>query len=315
MSEQSLPISRQHLLRREPNSMTLSDLVALVAGVAFALLLEATVGATWFAYVGVTGLEATLIKSGDYVSKLTIALIAVLVVRHIRSTEEFRAAEWLIITNAMWSVHWRLVRAGGMQWIARCFGWPHLANTDLGDFAGLHRLWYTVGIVCLLTVVMALTALRMPNKVRPSLLVMLPLFALWGPCFLFSGELQLLMSGRWPSVSYVRLMMMAYVGLMRLPEHVLVCLPLAATLKDLMREDRPTWTWVEQAGLCAVLVTAMTDGIRIMAETTRNTPLVPEGLAHLSIEAVWWLAAFAVACIAVRGLGGLWKSWSEQQSL
>jgi hypothetical protein len=293
--------------------MTLSDLIALVAGVAFALLLETTAPATWFAYVGVTGLEATLIKSGDYISKLTIALIAVLVVRHIRSTEEFRAAEWLIITNAMWSVHWRLVHAGGMKWVAQCLGWQHLANAAPGDFAGLYRLWYTVGIVCLLTVVVALTALRMPNKVRPSLLVMLPLFALSGPCFLFSSELQLLMSGRWSSVSYVRLMMMAYVGLMRLPEHVLVCVPLAAMLKDLMREDRPTWSWVEKAGLCAVLVTAMTDGITIMAETTRNTPLVPERLAYYSIRAVWWLGAFAVACIAVRGFGGLWKSWTERQ--
>ena len=143
---------------------------------------------------------------------------------------------------------------------------------------------------------------------------MLPLFALWGPSFLFSSELQLLMTGRWPSVSYVRLMMMAFVGLMRLPEHVVVCVPLAATLKDLMREDRPTWTWVERAGLGAVLVTAVTEGIRIMAETTHNTPLVPEGLAYLSIRAVLWLAAFAVACIAVRRFGGFWKSWTEQQS-
>jgi hypothetical protein len=74
MSEQSLAISRQLWLRREPTSMTLSDLMALVAGIAFALLLEATVRAPWFAYVGVTGLEATLIKSGDYISKLNITL-------------------------------------------------------------------------------------------------------------------------------------------------------------------------------------------------------------------------------------------------
>jgi hypothetical protein len=291
--------------------MTLSDIMALVAGVAFALLLEATVPAPWFGYVGVTGLEATLIKSGDYISKLNIALVAVLVVRHIRFTEKFRSVEWLIITNAMWSVHWRLVHADGMRWVARCLGCQHLANASPGDFAGLCRLWYTLGIACLVTVVMALTAVRMTNKGRPSLLVMLPLFAFWGPSFLFSCELQLLMTGRWPSVSYVRLMMTAFVGLMRLPEHVLVCLPFAAILKDLTREDRPTWTWVEQAGLGAVVVTAITDGIRIKAEVTHNAPLVPDGLAHLSISAVWWLAAFAVAGMAVRGFGGLWKSWTE----
>ena len=128
MSEQSLAIFRQHWLRREPTSMTLSDHMAVVAGVASALLLEATVDTPWFAYGGVTGLEATLTKSGDYISKLNIALVAVLVVRHIRSTEIFRSAEWLIITSAMSSVHLRLLHAGGLQWVAQCVGWQHPAN-------------------------------------------------------------------------------------------------------------------------------------------------------------------------------------------
>jgi hypothetical protein len=315
MSDQSLLISYEHRIEREPNSMTLSDLMALVAGVAFALLLEPTVNANWFTYLGVTGLEATLIKSGDYFSRFNIALIAVVVARHVRSTEKLRSAEWLIITVAMWSVHTRLLDAGGMEWVAEWFGWQRPANASPGDFAVPCRLWYALGFVCLLAVLVALTAHRTPRWVKPLLWVMLPLFALWGPSLFFRCELQLLMTGRWSAVPHVRPIMNAYLALMQLPQHVAVCLPFVAMLKDLMREDRPTSNWIEQAGLGAVLVTAMTDGIRIIVETTHKTSLVPQGLASLSIWAVWWLPAFAAASIAVSGFGGLWKSWAEQQSL
>jgi hypothetical protein len=193
--------------------MTLTDLVALVAGFAFALTLAATFNESYIARIKMSAPEANLLRVGEYVSRFNIALVAVVLARHFRTCATFRGLEWLIIINAMRSVHLRLMYADGM-----------------------------------------------------------------------------------------------------LPEHVLVCLPLAAMLFELTREHSLAWTWVERAGLGAALVTAIIDGIMTVTEANRNVPLITLRVAYLSIWATWWLVAFAVARVAVRGLSGLWTSWVDPPS-
>jgi hypothetical protein len=297
--------------------MTLTDLVALVAGFAFTLTLAATFNESYIARIKMSAPEVILLRVGEYVSRFNIALVAVVLARHVRTGATFRGLEWLIIINAMRSVHLRLMYADGMQWVARWLGWDKPDDAlGLRRFDSHYRLWYTLGIVVLVAVVMALIGFRrkMPHWLRLPLLVMLPLSAFWGPASLFDGELRILTSGRWPHVSYVRLLMMAYLGLMQVPEHVLVCLPIAAMLFELTREHRLAWTWVERAGLGAALVTAIIDGIMTVTEANRNVPLITLRVAYLSIWAAWWLVAFAVARVAVRGLSGLWTSWVDPPS-
>jgi hypothetical protein len=315
MSDQAPQHSRRHRLRRDPNPMNLSDLMVLVAGFAITLPLEATVRKPWFTRLQLAEPLATLVVTGEYVSKFNIALIIVVLAQHFRSSRMFRPAEWLIITSAMLSVHWHLVHAGGMDWVAHIFGWEQPTSVSSGVFAATFRAWCVFGIVCLVTVVTALISLRrtMPHGVRLLLLVMLPLLAMWGPALLFRSELQGLMLGRWSSVPYVRLMMMAFVGLSRLPEHVIICLAFAATLKNLARKHCPAWSWVERAGFGAALITATAEGAMIMAEATRTIPVVAERLAYLTIWAAGWLVAFAVADVLVRSFGDLWKCWTEPQ--
>jgi hypothetical protein len=289
--------------------MNIIDLMALVAGVAFALPLGATIfDEAWIRAAQVAEPQATLLRIGEYVSKFNIALVLVVLVRHIRSGTMFRPAEWLIITNAMRSVHWRLAFAGGMDLAVQWFGWDQQA--------GRFRAWYTLGMIGFLAVVAALIALR---RSRPlwlwlPLLVMLPLFALWGPAICFSSELDVAWRALWPTVPYTSSARAAYLYLMQSPEHVLVCIPFAATLKDLVRKDRPAWTWVERAGLGAALVTALAGGIAITAAHATNFPLLPQRLTNLSIWAAWWLASLAIAWAAVRCLGASWKSWTEPLS-
>ena len=117
----------------------------------------------------------------------------------------------------------------------------------------------------------------------------------------------------WQSLPCSSLTRAAYLDLMQSPEHILVCLPFAATLKDLVLKDRPSWTWMERAGFGSALFTATAGCVAITASQTRNLPLLPQSLANLSMWAGWRLASFAIACFAVRGLGSFWKSCAEPE--
>ena len=124
--------------------MTLSDLTALVAGVAFALPLEPMVRESEITYLQVSEPWATLIRIGDYTSKFNIALVVVVLARRIRFGNTLRSIQWLIITNAMCSVHWHSCLAGcaGSHNGSACICMPiirpagSLANTGPGTSLG-----------------------------------------------------------------------------------------------------------------------------------------------------------------------------------
>jgi hypothetical protein len=297
---------RSHLdgdLDRRPRTISLIDLMALVAGVAVVLPFNDILGNSWISAARVSEPSATFIRVGGFTSAAGVALATVVLVRHLRTGGNFRPAEWLLIANAMRAVHWKLAFAGGMDWAARSFGWV--------SQAGRFRAWYTLGMIGFLIVVAALSATRRPSylRTRLPLLFCLPLFALWGPAILFSSELEVLWKAMWPSVPYRSLTRAAYLGLMQSPEHLLVCLPFVASIRDLARRDRPAWTWGEWAGFGIALVTAVGGLIQIIAAHMRNFPQLPERLAHLSVSVGWWLAELAMAWIAVRYLGWLWDNW------
>ena len=107
----------------------------------------------------------------------------------------------------------------------------------------------------------------------------------------------------------VSLTRVAYLGLMQSPEHILVCLPFAASLRDLARGDRPGWAWGERAGFGIALITATAGLIAIASAHRLNFPQLTERLAHLSVWAGWWLAELAIAWVAVRYCGRSWGHW------
>ena len=124
-------------LSRRPRAIALIDLMALVAGVALVLPLREVFGDSWITAVQVSEPWATFLKVGEFTSKAGIALVPVILIQRFRFGGIFRPAEWLLITNATRSVHWRLALAGGMDWAARSLGW--------GPGAGRFRAWYTFG--------------------------------------------------------------------------------------------------------------------------------------------------------------------------
>src|SRR3982751_596303 len=80
-------------------AVTLLDLMALVAGVAFVLPLPEvfhvrTSSIPW------TEPWTTFLRVGDFTSRAGIALVPVVLVRHLRSGRMFRPAEWLLVINA-----------------------------------------------------------------------------------------------------------------------------------------------------------------------------------------------------------------------
>jgi hypothetical protein len=288
---------------RRPRSISLIDLMALVAGVAVVLLFNDILGNSWIAAARVSEPWATFLRVGGFTSAAGVALATVVLVQYLRSSGNFRPAEWLLIANAMRTVHWKLVFAGGMDWAARSFGWV--------SQSGRFRAWYTLGMIGFLIVVASLSITRRPSyqRIRLPLLFCLPLFALWGPAILFSSELEVLWKVFRPSVPYSSLTRAAYLGLQQAPEHLLLCLPFVASIRDLTKSDRPTWTWGEWAGLGIALVTTVGGLIMIIAAHMLNFPQLPERLAHLSVSVGWWLAELALAWIAVRCLGWLWNNW------
>jgi len=288
---------------RRPRKVSLVDLMALVAGAAITLSFDDILGKAWVESARVSGPWATFIRIGEFASVAGVALATVVLVRHLRTGGIFRPAEWLLIGNAMRTVHWKLAFAGGMGWAARSFGWV--------SPAGRFRAWYTLGMIGFLIVVAALFATRRTarSRTRLPLLFCLPLFALWGPAILFSNELDVLWKAIWPSVPYESLTRAAYLGLMQSPEHLLVCLPFVASTRDLARRDRPAWTWGEWGGLGIALVTSMSCLTQIIAAHMLNLPRISERLAGLSVWAGWWLAELAMAWVVVRYLSWLWDIW------
>lgn len=289
-------------MARRPGTFSLIDLMALVAGVAVVLPFKDILKDSWISTTGATQPWATLVRVGGIASAVGIALAAVVLARCIRAGQAFRPAEWLLITNAMRALHWELA-IGGMTWAARVSGW--------GSGAGRFRAWYAIGLVGFLIVVLLLSATRRPaySRARLPLLFGLPLFALWGPAIFFSSELEVLWKATWPSVPYESSARAAYLGLMQSPEHLLVCLPFVASIRDLARGDRPTWTWGERAGLGIAMVMATACTAQIVIAHAVNYPQLPARLATLGVWAGWWLAELALAWAATRLLGRRWGDW------
>src|SRR5690242_15756089 len=107
--------------RRGPGTFRIVDLMALVIGVALALALGDIFSESWISAAQVSQPWASMLRAAEYVSKFNIALTLVVLVQRLRGTGVFRPAEWLVITNAMRSVHWRLAFAGGMDRASRLF--------------------------------------------------------------------------------------------------------------------------------------------------------------------------------------------------
>jgi hypothetical protein len=303
---------------RRPGKASIIDLMALVAGTAIALSFDDIFGNNWIESVdvsgpGVGGLWATLIRVGEFASAAGIALATLVLVRHLRTGGIFRPAEWLLIANAMRTVHWKLVFAGGMDWAQRVFGW--------GSPDGRFRAWYTLGMIGFSIVVAALLATRRTAhlRLRLPLLFCLPLFALWGPAILFSHELNVLLSAIWPmeppqplapgAYRGLSLTWAAFRGLMESPEHLIICLPFVATIGDRARRDRPSWTWLEWSGLGMALLMSVSGLTQILVSHGFNYPQISERLASLSVWAGWWLAELAMAWLAVRYMGSRWDGW------
>jgi hypothetical protein len=288
--------------RQEPRSITLIDLMALVAGSAFAMSLQELIDRSWIAAAQVTEPWATLLKAGEYASKVNIALVLVLVVRHVRFRTLFGPVEWLLIAIAMRSVQWRLAFGGGADLAARWMGWGS---------GGRFRAWYMVGIIGLVVVAVVLSAFRrtMPVWLKLPLLITLPLFALWGPARLVWDELDILWRMAWPSVPMAPLTRAAYSGLMQSPEHLIVCVPFVAALIDLRRRGLVAWTWQNWTGFGLALFLATAEFVTISAEMALNYPQLPLRLAKLGLSAECWLAEIAVAALIVRCFGGLWTRW------
>lgn len=291
---------------RNPGVIAIVDLMALVAGVGLVLPLgELTGSSSWIAAAGVTEPWATWLRIGEFASKLNIALVFMLLVRHVRFGTMFRATEWLMIAIAMRSVHWRLAFAGGMDWATRWMAW--------GPGAWRFRAWYTLGLMGFLAVATVLTAFRrtMPLWLRLPLLLMLPLFALWGPAILASNELDVLRRAIWPRVPFRSLPAAAYLGLRQSLEHILVCIPFVAAVSDLRRRGRSAWRWEDWTGFGLALLLASTETVAISAAHTKNYPVLTLRLEHLALWAGCWLLEVAVAALIVRCLGGLWTRWTS----
>lgn len=283
-----------------PGAVAIVDLMALVAGVGLVLPLRELTGKLWVVAAGVTEPWATWVKIGEFASKLNIALVVVLLVRHVRFGTVFRATEWLMIAIAMRSLHWRLAYAGGRDWATRWIGW----SSGHGDF----RAWYTLGLIGFLAVIAVLTAFRrrMPLWLRLPLFVMLPLFALWGPAIFASNELNIRWHALWPTAPVHALPRAGFMELMQSPEHVLVCLPFVAAVSDLRRRGRAAWRWEVWTGLGLVLLLASTE---ILITLTAHIMHYPEFTLRLEVIALWagsWLVEVVVAVLIVRRLGGLW---------
>ena len=148
-----------------------------------------------------------------------------------------------------------------MRWVAQWFGLHMYADHPTRRFAGQYRAWYILGILGFAAIVFLLTALQrtMSPRLRLPLLVMLPLFAFWGPAFLFRCELQLLWPTLRPFVSYASETLRAYFGLMVLPRARSRLSALCGDPQGFGSEGSPglglVWSWT---GLVAVLV--MRDG-------------------------------------------------------
>ncbi len=282
-------------------AIPLYDLMTLIAGVALALAFESARDARsingrpldepWF----------TLFQVGEAADLAGIALVAVVLVRRLRTGGVFRPAEWLLIVNAMRSLQWRLAVADGMYPAIRHFGWSPVD--------GWLRAWSMVGMVGFLIVVGLLAASRrkVPLGWRLPLLICLPLFAVWGPCILYADELEVLWKAAWASGSHGYLVRAAYLGVIEFPEQILVCLPFAAALGDLARRGRRAWTWAEWSGLGIALVTAVACYLKILIVQGVGSPPHFERLTDAALRAGWWLADLAIAWVAVRHLARPWR--------
>jgi hypothetical protein len=284
-------------------SLRIGDLMVLVTGMALALAMHEIFSEDWISAARVPEPWASALRVAEYVSKFNIALALMVVVRRIRSEGMFRPAEWLILVNAMRSVYRRLLFGGGMTFATGLFG----------GAVGRFRAWYALGLLGLMAVTIPLLVggARRPRWLRLSLLATLPLFAFWGPIVFASHELDAVWDAIWPDVPFPSITRALFFGLMQAPEHILVCVPFVASLRDLARRGRSEWSWIEWAGLAAALLTGVGGVLQILAAGAVNFPDLAERLLHWAIKAGWWAVDLAVAWALVRALAGPWTRWTD----
>ena len=276
--------------------------MVLVTGMALALAMHEIFSEEWISAARVPEPMSSVLRAAEYVSKINIALALMVVVRRIRSEGMFRPAEWLILVNAMRSINRRL-SFGGMAWAAG------LLDGAVDRFRG----WYALGLLGLLAVATPLVVggERLPRRLRLLLFALLPLFAFCGPATLASHELDAVWDAIWPEVPFPSMTRALFIGLMQAPEHILVCVPFVASLRDLARRGRSEWSWIEWAGLAAALLTGVGGVLQVLAAGAVVIPDLAERSIHWAIEAGWWAVDLAVAWALVRALAGPWTRWTD----
>ena len=289
--------------RPEPNSMTLGDAVALVAGVglAFAIAGRPTGEPFHFSPDGPYLFEIALFSQGS-----SLALACVVLTRVSLHRRSPTAVEWLgmlvgglLLLNLPW-----LEADGWFEPIRESFPMAY----DRLYASGLR--WAICGLFSA-PIVVGLALLRLGRQIVPSwmkavLLAGLAVLAMAGPfsAFEFEGAKRLAPRGNVGPDVGSRLTWKAVVLAVRLPSGILFGVPAVVALGDRLRRCR--WTWAEwaSAGMASLACLTWVASFRPDFSIFTIPWLLGWGLV------LGWLAAVVLLSRLIAAkLGGRWQRW------
>jgi hypothetical protein len=288
----------------EPRSMTLADVLAIVAGVGISLAIPPVSGfppplipiSPWFI---VAALVVWLL------SAVALAISSAVLVRLAAYNRPARPAEWLAILLGLLLVQRALPNpdnvinwAFGQEWLSKSFA---LCRWIVG---GIGLLAFLVGI----TVLVAMRRV-MSHWAKTPLLAALALVLLWGPLDVFVREAPWLLPS-WPE-ERPKWLFWAYVEGRRyaamLPLGLLFGVPATAALARWVRRGSRRWLWTEWLGLGAalLLVSLWIASLYLLRSEWPPDDLIAErAVVPVWVVGVWWLSR-----AIVRRFGDAWDRW------
>jgi hypothetical protein len=288
----------------EPRSMTLADLLVIVAGVGISFTIPPISGfPPPFIPISPGFIIAALVDWSLLAAGLTTSLV--ILVRLMAYRRPARPAEWLAILVALLLVL-RTVpdldtvvnRAFGREWLSNSLG---TCRWIVGG----------IGLAAFLVGIMVLVAMRrvMPHWARTLVLAALALVLLWGPLDVFSREAPWLLpswtEGRpewlfWASVEGRRYAAMLPLGL-------LFGVPARAALARWERRGTRRWIWTEGLGLGTALLLG---SLWLGSLYGLRSEWPPDGLnAERAVVPVWIVGVWWLSRAIVRRFGDAWERW------
>jgi hypothetical protein len=300
--------------RRRPLQITLADLFVLILGLALAFwIIRPFVTAPIAA--GPSAIDR-LARIADRIATLAVrfALAGTLLalVTRLRRGGYPRPAEWLAL--------------------ALVLSWPAGAARDLYDafYQGLYRLAShpievggityapretTINLLLALVGCLGFAAVRkaIPHRARTPIVFTLAVLLVWGafPSFLVEGSLAVRAAFETGPDWLLRAATTGVSLLTSLVFATVLALPATATLRDLLRRDRPPWTWSEWLGAATGLGMALAWVLGEIAVFFYRWLMLGGFLGSESWGFATNAAAYGLSWVVVRRYGPDWNRWLD----